>query len=106
MKSSGEPVFLIVFLIFSFRYQSKFEKIIYKIQEDHVMSGEDYLMATYFCICHLYVGNPQGRIGALNEMKLCDLERLKEEGMIGSPHFKTRDTFGVQFIAACKPTLQ
>lgn len=63
-------------------------------------------MATNFCISHLYVGNPQGRIGAINEMKLQDLLRLKEDGIVGSPHLKTRETFGVQFIAACKPTIE
>lgn len=63
-------------------------------------------MTTYFCVCHLYVGNPQGRIGALCEMRVRDLKRMKEDGIVGSPHLKTRDTYGVQFISACQPTIE
>jgi hypothetical protein len=92
--------------LFSSRFQPTFEKTIQKAQDGYIISSEDYLVATYFCICHLYVGNPQGRIGAINEMKLQDVDRLKTEGIVGSSQFKTRDTYGVQFIAACKSTIQ
>ncbi len=96
----------IFFDSFHFRYQPTFEKIIRKVQDGYLLSSDEYLMATYFTICHFYVGNPQGRIGALNEMKIKDIQRLKAVGMIGSSHFKTRETYGVQFISACTPTLQ
>jgi hypothetical protein len=88
------------------RYQPIFEKIIRKLQDGSLLSTEDYLMTTYFCVCHLYVGNPQGRIGALCEMRVRDLKRMKEDGIVGSPHLKTRDTYGVQFISACQPTIE
>jgi hypothetical protein len=88
------------------RYQPTFEKIVKKAQEGFAIPSEDYLAATYFVVCHLYIGNPQGRIGALNELKLSDFDQLKSDGMVGSPHFKTVDTYGVQYISACNSTIQ
>jgi hypothetical protein len=58
-----------------------------------------YLMA------HIYVANPQARVGAFHLLTTDTVfTLLNNDGMASSSNFKTQKTYGSQVILACKAT--
>lgn len=60
----------------------------------------DYMLA------HLYVANPQARIGAIQNMIILDYQSLLESGAVPSRDFKTAEKYSFQYISACDATIR
>lgn len=75
----------------------------YQGQMTHFLSINFVLVFLDFLISHLYVANPQARIGAIQTLLLVDWERMKD-GTISCSQFKTEATFGYQFVSICLAT--
>jgi hypothetical protein len=59
-----------------------------------------------YIIAHMYVANPQARVGGLEYMDLDCLPTLQKNGFISTSHFKTAATYGYQTIVVCPSTLR
>lgn len=57
-------------------------------------------------MAHLYVWNPQARVGGVGSLVFDSLEELRLKGITGTDAFKTRDTYGTQFIVVCPASLK
>ena len=66
--------------------------------------GKDYMYQRYvdYVLAHLYVANPQGRIQAIEELKISEYQELFQKGRVASTHFKTAGTYTYQIITACE----
>jgi hypothetical protein len=59
-----------------------------------------------YVIAHMYVANPQARVGGLESMDIDCLPELRERGFISTSRFKTAATYGYQTIVVCSATLR
>ncbi len=58
-----------------------------------------------YVVSHLYVANPQARIGAIQTMTMEAYHVLKAKGMVPCTNFKTAETYSFQYISACEATM-
>lgn len=58
-----------------------------------------------FIAAHLYVANPQSRVGAINRMTWDQFEVLCSDGRLECTDFKTWESYEAQFITACPATI-
>ncbi len=65
----------------------------------------DYLRVINFIAAHLYVANPQSRVGAINRLTVDQFRVLCSHGRLECSDFKTWETFEAQFITACPATI-
>jgi hypothetical protein len=70
-----------------------------------IISATNYNKYLEFVISHLYIANPQARIGAIKDLTLSDYELLKAHGMISCQQFKTSETYTYQHVTACPATI-
>lgn len=59
-----------------------------------------------YLVSHLYVANPQARIGAIQTMTMGAYNTLKEKGMVPCTNFKTAETYTYQYISACEASMR
>lgn len=49
-------------------------------------------------VSHIYLANPQARIGGISQLNFASLTELQAKGLTGTGAFKTSGTYGTQFI--------
>jgi hypothetical protein len=59
-----------------------------------------------FLISHIYLTNPQARIGGIAQLDFAKLEDLRNKGIANTDTFKTSATFGFQFIVLGQASLR
>lgn len=79
-------------------------KIIETAKKGGIISTWEYSQVLNFVVSHLYVTNPQSRVGAISRMTLEQHEELQNSGHLGCTDFKTWETYEAQFINACPAT--
>lgn len=79
--------------------------IIDSAKKGGIVSTPQYNRVLDFVVSHLYVANPQSRIGCINRMNLRQYQELHESGRTGCHDFKTWDKFAVQYVNACPATI-
>lgn len=80
-------------------YEPKINKICSQYRQGFIVPGASQIYMDYL-MAHLYVANPQARIGAFESLSLAALQKLKEDGMVPSSNFKTSSTYSYQFVTA------
>ena len=88
------------------RSEKSILKIIQRAKEGSIILAVDYLRVVNFIAAHLYVTNPQSRVGAINRLTLDQCEILCRDGGLECSDFKTWDTYEAQFITACPATIR
>ena len=81
-------------------------KIIERTKKGSVLLAVDYLRVVNFVAAHLYIANPQSRVGAINRLTLEQCRNLCREGRLECSDFKTWETYEAQFITACPATIR
>ena len=90
-----------------FRAEPKAQQIITDLVNDvDEFCPTNYLYLVYYMIAHIYVMNPQARVGAVGGLEMDALADLRSEGMTASSKFKTAHIYGTQFIFACDASLR
>lgn len=54
-----------------------------------------------YLITHMYLANPQARVGGLHSLRLSCLNELRCKGLTGTSAFKTAAIYGSQMIVTC-----
>lgn len=57
-------------------------------------------------ISHMYLANPQARIGGIHSLNFEGLAELRLKGSSGTDAFKTASVYGSQMIVMCPETLR
>lgn len=71
-----------------------------------MLLSPEYIEILNFIAAHLYVANPQSRVGAINRMTVEQSRILFSEGRLECSDFKTWETYEAQFITACPATIK
>lgn len=71
-----------------------------------MLSPNSYQVFMDYVVSHLYVANPQARIGAIETMTIGAYNTLKAKGMVPCTSFKTADTYAFQYISACEASMR
>lgn len=87
------------------RYETKALKIIEKAKGGGIMLSNEYQKVINFLVAHLFVANPQSRVGALNRLNMDQCRQLCRDGRLACQDFKTWETYESQFITACPATV-
>lgn len=66
----------------------------------------EYIDVLNFISAHLYVANPQGRVGSISRMTIEQFRILCSEGRLECSDFKTWESYEAQFITACPATIK
>lgn len=66
----------------------------------------DYLRVINFIAAHLYVANPQSRVGAINRLTIDQSKILIADGRLECSDFKTWESYEAQYITACPATIK
>lgn len=74
--------------------------------EGGILPSISYNRFLEFVIAHLYIYNPQARIGAIKELTLGDFEQLRMTGIISCENFKTSETYKFQHVTTCPATIE
>ena len=80
--------------------------LIEKAKKGFMMLSTEYIQILNFIAAHLYVANPQSRVGAINRLTLQQCRILCDEGRLECSDFKTWETYEAQFITACPATIK
>jgi hypothetical protein len=75
-----------------------------KAKKGGIISNWEYSQVLAFVISHLYVANPQSRVGAISRLTLDQHQELQHSGHLACSDFKTWETYEAQFINACPAT--
>ena len=51
-----------------------------------------------FLVSHIYLANPNARVGGVSELNFDSLAELRSNGLVATDVFKTAATYGSQFI--------
>ena len=51
-----------------------------------------------FLVSHIYVANPNARVGGVSHLNLDSLAELRSNGLVSTDLFKTSEKYGSQFI--------
>lgn len=94
---------LIIFMFFS--AEPKAQEIISELAMDNFCPSS-YLYLVYYMIAHVYVMNPQARVGAVGMLNMDSLAELRSDGMTASSTFKTARLYGTQFVITCQASLR
>jgi hypothetical protein len=82
------------------------DKILQKLRkDDQAVSDKDRIFAYYWIVAHIFMHNPQARVGAITTMSVEDMSLLRTDEYATSTNFKTSDTYGSQVILCHKVTL-
>jgi hypothetical protein len=82
------------------------DNILQKLRkDDQAVSDKDRIFAYYWIVTHVFLHNPQARVGAITTMSVEDMDMLRTDEYTTSTHFKTSDTYGSQVILCHKVTL-
>lgn len=87
------------------RSEPKILKIIDQGKKGNILLSVDYLRVINFIAAHLYVANPQSRVGAINRLTLDQCQILCTDGRLECSDFKTWESYEAQFITACPATI-
>jgi hypothetical protein len=74
--------------------------------EGGILPSSSYNRFLEFIVSHLYIFNPQARIGAIKELTLEDFDQLKMTGIISCEMFKTSETYHFQHVTTCPATIE
>lgn len=74
-------------------------------KDDQPVSDKDRIFACYWIVTHVFMHNPQARVGAITAMSVHDMSMLRTDEYTTSTNFKTFDTYGSQVILCHKVTL-
>lgn len=80
--------------------------LIEKAKKGFMILSTEYIQIMNFIAAHLYVANPQSRVGAINRLTLQQCRSLCDEGRLECSDFKTWETYEAQFITACPATIK
>ena len=82
------------------------DSILQKLRKDeqHV-SDRDSIFEYYWIVAHVFMHNPQARVGAITTMSVEDMSMLRTDEYTTSTNFKTSETYGSQVILCHKVTL-
>ncbi len=81
--------------------ESRILGIIEKAKKGGIIRLSEYNEVLNFTVSHLYVANPQSRIGAISRMTLSQHQELQMSGHLACTDFKTWQSYEAQFINAC-----
>ena len=66
------------------------DNILQKLRkDDQVVSDKDRIFAYYWIVTHVFMHNPQARVGAITAMSVEDMNMLRTDEYSTSTHFKT-----------------
>lgn len=80
--------------------------LIEKAKNGSMILSTEYIQIVNFISAHLYVANPQSRVGAINRLTIKQCRILCDEGRLECSDFKTWETYEAQFITACPATIK
>ena len=86
--------------------EPKAQQVISALVDDDTFCPSSYLYLVYYMIAHVYVMNPQARVGAVGRLEMDSLADLRSDGMTASSKFKTAKLYGTQFIITCDASLR
>jgi hypothetical protein len=106
LAKDNEKVSVSFKLICSVSNVSRTEKDIVKLCErissgTVLVSPQAYQQYVDYTVAHLYVTNPQARIGAIQSLTLSGYAALRANGIVPCSDFKTADTYAYQCVSAC-----
>lgn len=87
------------------RSEPRILKIIDQGKKGNIILSVDYLKVINYIAAHLYVANPQSRVGAINRLTVAQCHILCEDGRLECSDFKTWESYEAQFITACPATI-
>lgn len=88
------------------RSEPEIKKICRQLRDGSLISPSSYQIFQDYLMSHLYVANPQARVGAIQSMSMHAYGVLKARGLAPCTGFKTAETYGFQYISACEASLQ
>jgi hypothetical protein len=88
------------------RAESGIKRLCREVREGAILTSAAYQRYMDFTLAHLYVANPQARIGAIQAMTMAAFEMLESKGMVPSTSFKTERNYTFQYISACEASLR
>jgi len=84
------------------RSEKGISKICTDVSKGNILiSPQAYQEFVDFLISHLYVANPQARIGAIQCLTLSGYQSLNAKGVVSCSDFKTADAYAYQCVTAC-----
>jgi len=88
------------------RYQPRMMQLIARAKQGFHLNPTEYNDSLNFIIAHLFVANPQSRIGAINRLTMLQYPELCSQGRIDCTDFKTWATYEAQYVHACPATIK
>lgn len=106
LKEVTPLVSSIVLILCLTRDQREIKKLCLQLRNGSILSSNSYQIFMDYLVSHLYVANPQARIGAIQTMTMGAYNTLKARGMVPCTNFKTAETYGYQYISACEASMR
>jgi hypothetical protein len=106
LKRSLSLLLLSLLISFSLRAEPGIKKLCRQVRDGSILSPNAYQLFMDYVVSHLYVANPQARIGAIQTMTMEAYDVLKSKGMVPCTNFKTSETYSFQYISACEASMR